>query len=115
MAAKQTRSKIVSFVLLVSAGLTLFLAESAYWVNHTVFNQQNFTRITTTALLEESSRDAIANAVVDKTLADRPLVKRAIGDRAESLISGLLASDASSRALSTVTTKTYGYATSSNR
>lgn len=115
MISRQTVSKVGSVLLLVGVAAALFLAESAYWVNHTVFNQQNFTRITTTSLLEESSRNAIAASVVDRTLADRPLVQRAIGERTEALVSGLLASDASSQALNTLTTKTYAYATSSSR
>lgn len=107
--------KISSVVLLVGAALTLFLAQSAYWVNHTVFNQQTFSGIATTALQEESSRNAVASAVVDKALADRPVVKRLIGDRLTAFTSGLLASDISNQAMKTIVNKTYAYTTASNR
>lgn len=108
-------SKFVSVTLLVVAGILLFLAQSAYWVNHTVFNQSSFSNITTTALLSESSREAIATSVVDKTLEHRPLVKEVAGERAASLISGLLGSDLSSQAISAVSSKTYAYVTSPDR
>lgn len=117
MAAKSehTLSKVGSIALVFFGALTLFLAQSSYWVNHTVFNQANFTRITTTALLSESSRDAIAASVVNKSLEDKPIVKRIVGERAESLISGLLGSDLSTQAVTAITTKTYAYTTSSDR
>lgn len=102
-------------VLLFFAALTLFFAQSSYWVNHTVFNQENFTRITTTALLSESSRDAVATSVVNASLNDKPIIKRIAGERAQSLISGLLGTDLSTQAVTALTNKTYAYTTSSNR
>lgn len=111
----KNKSRVISVILLVVAGVTLFLAQSAYWINHTVFNQANFTQITTEALLSESSREAIATSVVDKALADRPIVKRLIGERVISITSGLLGSDLSSQAVKTLTSKAYAYTTSSNR
>lgn len=115
MISKQTRSRYISIVILLFAILALFLAQSAYWVNHSVFNQAKFSSITTTALLSESSRDAISKSVVNTVLDDRPLVQRAIGDRAISLTSGLLGSDLSNQAVSTLSDKTYAYVTSSDR
>jgi hypothetical protein len=113
--SKRRLAKFGSAALLVAAALMLFLAQSAYWVNHTVFDQANFSRITTTALLEQSSRDAIATSVVNKSLADRPLIKRVVGEKAISLTSGLLGSDFSSQAITTLTNKTYAYTTAKNR
>lgn len=113
--SKRKLSKFGSVALLFFAAVTLFLAQSAYWVNHTVFDQNNFTRITTTALLSESSRDAIATTVVNKSLDNRPVIKRVVGERATSLISGLLGSDLSNQAVTALTSKTYAYTTSSNR
>jgi hypothetical protein len=115
MPATHRPNRYVSIALIILASVSLFLAQSAYWVNHTVFNQQNFTQITTTALLSESSRDAIASSVVNQSLENRPVIKRLVGERAESLISGLLGSDLSSQAVTAVTAKTYAYTTSSNR
>lgn len=113
--AKRKLSKFGSAALLFFAALTLFLAQSAYWVNHTVFDKANFSSITTTALLSESSRDAIATSVVNKSLEDRPIVKRVVGERATSLISGLLGSDLSTQAVTGLTNRTYAYTTSSDR
>lgn len=113
--SRRKLSKFGSVALLFFAAITLFLAQSAYWVNHTIFDKDNFSRITTTALLSESSRDAIATSVVNKALDDRPVIKRVVGERATSLISGLLGSDLSNQAVSALTNKTYAYATSSDR
>lgn len=115
VAPKKHPSKYGSIALLVAAAILLFLAQSAYWVNHTIFNQANFSNITTTALLSESSRDAIADSVVNKSLENRPVVKQVVGDRASALISGLLDSDLSNQAVKGLTNKTYSYVTSSDR
>lgn len=115
MASKEKSSKYISIVLLFLAGVLLFFAQSAYWVNHSVFNQENFSEITTSSLLSESSKDAIADHIVSKSLNDRPLIKKTVGERAESLISSLLGSDLSSQAVTTLSKKTYAYATASNR
>lgn len=108
-------SKFASWSILILAAILLFFAQSSYWVNHTVFNQASFSSITTTALQSESSRDAVATSIVDKTLEDRPLVKKIAGERATSLISGLLGSDLSGQAISAVSAKTYAYVTSPDR
>ncbi|HEX7633532.1 MAG TPA: hypothetical protein VF401_04375 [Candidatus Saccharimonadales bacterium] len=112
---RQQAAKFGPALLLIFAALTLFLAQSAYWVNHTVFDQENFSQITTTALLLESSRDAIANSVVDNAFQNRPLIKKTIGKRVESLVGGLLGSDLSAQAVDTLTNKTYAYVTTKNR
>lgn len=113
--SQSSMSKVGSALLLIGAAVTLFLAESAYWVNHTIFNQANFSNTVTTVLMTESNRNAIASAVVNKAFEDRPLLQRFLGDRATSLVSGLLGSDLSSRAVSALTNKTYAYITSDNR
>lgn len=115
MVSQRKLSKISSIVLLLFAAVMLFFAQSAYWVNHTVFNQASFSKIASSALLEESSRNAISVAVVDAALADRPLVQRTVGDRIVSFTNGLLGSDVSNQAIKTVTTKTYAYVTTPNR
>ncbi|MCA9343142.1 hypothetical protein KC950_03985 [Candidatus Saccharibacteria bacterium] len=112
---KSVLGKVVSITVLVFAVIFLFLAQSAYWINHTVFNQDSFTNITTTALQQESSRDAISQVIVNNALQDRPVLQRVVGERAQSLISGLLASDLSAQAINALTSKTYQYATSSDR
>lgn len=115
MASSSRLSKFGSVALLVAAAIMLFLAQSAYWVNHTVFDKANFTSITTNALLSQSSRDAIATTVVNKSLENRPVIKKVVGEKAISLTSGLLGSDFASQAVTTLTGKTYAYATAPDR
>ncbi len=115
MVAQQKLSKYGSIVLLLFAAVMLFLAQSAYWVNHTVFNQATFTQITSTALQKETSRGAIATAVVDRALADRPVLQRTVGPRIESFTSGLLGSDLGTQAVTAISSKTYAYVTAQNR
>lgn len=115
MEPKSTASKVGSAILIILAGVMLFFAQSAYWINNTIFDQQNFSQITTTALLSESSRNAIATTVVDKALQNRPVLQKTIGKRAVSFTSGLLGSDISRQAIEAVTDKTYAYITAPNR
>ncbi|MFZ1301149.1 MAG: hypothetical protein WAQ27_01025 [Candidatus Microsaccharimonas sp.] len=107
--------KTISVLLILVASVSLFLAQSAYWVNHTIFNQENFTATVTEAVLLPTSRDAIASSVVDTALADKPVIKRIIGDRAEKLISSLLDSDLSNQAITRVVNMTYKYITTPDR
>ncbi len=74
----------------VASAILLLVANSALWVNKVLFNTQEFTRLTSQALLSESSRTAIAGEVVDNALADRPVAKRVVGEPATKLIAGLL-------------------------
>lgn len=108
-------NKALSIIVLTFAMIFLFLAQSAYWINHTVFNQDSFTKITTTAIQAESSREAISKVIVNNALEDRPVLQRVVGERAQSLISGLLASDLSNQAVNALASRTYQYATSSGR
>lgn len=108
-------NRILSIILIVSASILLFFAQSARWINHQIFNQQNFTNSVLTGIQEESSRRAIAAAVVDKTLADRPLVRQYAGERLVAVTAGLLDSDLSSQALRYLTNDLYAYVTAPNR
>ncbi len=107
--------KYGSVALLVAAAIFLFFAQSAYWINHTIFNQENFSRTTTKSLLSEPSRNAIATSIVNKSLSDKPLAEQVVGERAVPLISGLLGSDLSNQIVSSLSSKTYAYITSPNR
>ncbi len=107
--------KTISVLLVLIASVSLFLAQSSYWINHTVFNQQNFSSLVTGALLEPTSRDAIASQVVDTALQNRPVLTKLIGDRAEKLVSSLLGSDFSTQAINRVVNATYKYLTTPDR
>lgn len=107
--------KIVSVILLILGSITLLLAQSAYWTNHNIFNQERFTQITIDSLTTESSRDAIAATIVDKSLADKPLIKQLAGERMEAFISGLLGSDISIGLMENISSRAYEYLTTENR
>lgn len=107
--------KTISILLLIVASVSLFLAQSSYWINHTVFNQQNFTSLVSEAVLTPESRDAIASQVVDSALQNRPVAKKVIGDRAEKLVSSLLGSDFANQAVNKVVGATYKYLTTPDR
>lgn len=78
------------WIVTVIAAFLLLIANSAFWVNQYIFNTDNFTRVTTTAITAESSREAIASGVVDRLLTNQPALKRVVNDQAVKLISGLL-------------------------
>ncbi len=110
---RSTIVKVASVLLILCAAAALFVAESAYWVNHTIFDQKNFSTIVTQQLTTSESRKAIATTVVNRALEDRPVAQRLFGERAIALVSGLLDSDASRQAITALSTKTYAYVTAS--
>lgn len=112
---KQRAGLFARAVALAVLGLTFFMAQSAFWINHALFNQENFTQTASEVLLSDTSRDAIAQTIVDNTLADRPLVKRVIGDQATSFVSSILGSNLSENAVSGLISRSYAYLTSPNR
>lgn len=112
---KSTLPRVGTFLLVCFASASLLLAQSSYWINHTVFNQQSFSAITTNAILSEQSRDAVAATIVDKVFEDAPIAKRVTGDRVTALVSGLLGTDLSNQAVSALSSRGYAYITSPNR
>jgi hypothetical protein len=108
-------NKIAQALLLFIGGLFFLLAQSAFWINNTVFDQKTFVGITNSVITSQSSRDAIASSIVDRAFADRPLAGRLLSDRATVFISSLLGTDLSLQAINGVNEKTYQYATSPNR
>lgn len=98
----------------VVAGFLLVIANSALWVNRTLFDVNTFSTIAEQSLLSESSRNALAGEVVDTVLADRPLVKNAVGDTATKLISGLLGSNQAEAGVKKVISRIHLAITSEN-
>lgn len=74
----------------IFATVLLIVANSALWVNRTIFNTENFTTISTTALLSESSRQALGDEIVGRALADQPAIRSAVSDPASNFVAGLL-------------------------
>lgn len=78
----------------IIAGILLIIANSALWTNRYLFGTENFTNTAVTSITSESSRKALATEITDRALADYPKASAIIGDRAASLLTGLLGSDA---------------------
>ena len=77
MVKKANRSKKFRFgfwpqaVLTASvAALFLTVANSAIWMNRAIFDTNRFTKTAVASFTSESSRNALANEVVDRALAD---------------------------------------------
>ena len=90
---KQTKKSAITRRVIagtIIACFLLVLANSAIWVNNTLFNSTVFSNLTKQAILSESSRNAIASELVDTALADKPVLQRTIGPTASKLISGFL-------------------------
>lgn len=106
---------VVSGFILGFAALFLLLAQSSFYIKNTLFDKQTFTTIALTTIQTSENRNAIASTVVDQALADRPVLMRVAGDRATTLLSGLLASDLATNALNRVIGSMYNYMLKSDR
>ncbi len=102
-----TKPSIVIGTLI--AGFLLFLANIAVWVNRQVFDTENFTATTKSALLSDSSVNALSNEIVDRTLADRPIIRRTVGDTSAKVIGGLIGSDQFARVFDNAISRAQSY------
>lgn len=100
--------------LSVLAAFLLVVANSAFWFNKYIFSQDQFTKIATSALQSESSRQALAAEISDRLFANRPLLSRAIEEPAAKLISGLLGSNLANKAYTRVVDRLHTTMTSPN-
>lgn len=98
----------------VIAGFLLVIANSALWVNRTLFNVDTFSTIAEQSLLSESSRNALSGEIVDIVLSDRPVVKNIVGDTATKLISGLLGSNQAEAGVKKIISRIHLVITSEN-
>ena len=106
-----SRSLIAATII---AGFLLVIANSALWVNRTLFNADTFSTIAQQSLLSESSRNAMASEIVNTALEDRPLVKNVVGDTATKLISGLLGTNQAEAGVKKVISRIHLAITSEN-
>lgn len=91
------------------------MAQSSYWVRYVFFDRAEFTAITSSAIQEQGSRDAIAATISDAALKDRPVLRDTIGERLTSLVSGMLASDLGDKVIASGISKTHAYLVSPGR
>jgi hypothetical protein len=103
-----------TIIMGIIAALLFIVANSAFWFNKYIFNTQNFTNLTTEAVLSDSSRQAMATVIVEKALQNRPRLESAIEQPATKLISGLLDSDLSHTVLTKTVTRLQTIMTSAN-
>lgn len=104
-----------TIILAVLAGLLLFIASSAVWVNRYIFDRQSFTQVAVTSLSSESSRNAIAAEVADRALGEAPLVQQALGGTVEKVVSGILGTDQFKTVLTKSVNAMHVYFTTENR
>lgn len=112
MSKRTKNSNIITIALATIAAILLVVANSALWVHRYVFDTENFTRITTTSLSSQSSRDAIAGSIINRALENRPVIRSVVEEPATRVISGLLATDQFSGALDAVTSRFHVLVTS---
>ena len=110
-APKTKRNFILATVL---AAVLLLLANSAIWVNRSIFDTNKFTSISTSALLSESSRNALAGEIVDQALKNNPTVAAVVTEPATNIIAGLLNSQQAKNAATKVIGKVQILVTSKN-
>ena len=84
------RRSRINILLLTIIGFSLVLFQSAYWFNRYIADAHNFSTITTTALLEESSRNAIGDEVADQVFKDKPVLKQVAQEPVSNIVSSML-------------------------
>lgn len=92
-------------VILIIVGILLTVAQTGWWISHTIYDTDTFAQITTSALTSESSREAIANEIVSQSFASKPVLQATLGKSATKLIASLLATDQASTAITKVSEK----------
>jgi len=85
-----SKKKKKNFFFVFFSVLFVFLSNSALWFNRYIFNTQNFTSTATNALLQESSRVALATEVTDRMFEGRPIIKNILDDKVIKVTSALL-------------------------
>lgn len=92
MKSKKTSKKYskLNILLLAIVGVSLVLFQTAYWFNKDIADANNFSRITTTALLQESSRNAIGDEVADQVFKDKPVLKQVAQEPVSNIVSSML-------------------------
>lgn len=80
------------YLVAVLAGFFLLIANSGYWVNRYIFNEQKFSQIAVSSILSTDSRQAIAEGVTTKLYENRPVAKRVLSEPTTSIVNGILGS-----------------------
>jgi hypothetical protein len=80
------------YIVTILAGLFLLVANSGYWVNRYIFNEQKFSQVAVSSILSSDSRQAIAEGVSTKLYENRPIARRVLSEPTTSIVNGILGS-----------------------
>lgn len=80
------------YIITILAGFFLLIANSGYWVNRYIFNEQKFSQVAVSSILSSDSRQAIAEGVSTKLYENRPVAKRVLSEPTTSIVNGILGS-----------------------
>jgi hypothetical protein len=80
-------------IFLILASLSLIVANSAFWFTRNIFDPNKFSDTATSAILSESSREAMASEITGKILQNRPIVLNVADEPVTKMISGFLGSN----------------------
>ncbi len=112
---KKDNFKLYAIITSLVAGFFLIIANSALWANRYIFDTENFTSTAVTSITSESSRKAMATEITDRALADYPKISAIVGDKAASVLTGLLGSDAVEKITTKAVSKLQVFLTSPQR
>ncbi len=104
----------LSIGLAILAALLLMVANSAIWFNKYIFDQDNFTQLTTSAIQQESSRQAIATELSSKLFANRPVLARVAEEPVTKIVTGALGSNIAQKVFTKAVDSLHAIATSAN-
>lgn len=102
-------------LLLTGVFVGLLLLQSAVWAGRAFFSTETFTNTVTTSLTSQSSRDALADAIVTRALEERPIAKRIIGQRLTNAVSSILGTNLAESSIHTLSQKMQMYLTSNDQ
>jgi hypothetical protein len=81
-----------STLLLVLGALLIALSAVGFWVQWTLMSEDGFVTLTGEVLAAPDTREAIALGLVDRLLADYPVLRALVGDPIVSVVEALLGS-----------------------
>jgi hypothetical protein len=83
----------------VVAGILLFLANLQVWIYQNIVDTDTFVTTVSEVTEFESVREALSTRIVDRLFEDRPVLRVAVGEPVEAVVTGLLGTDAFHRIL----------------
>jgi len=88
-------SPAVIYILSVIFALLILFANDSVWFQHNILDETKFKAVAVETLTMESSRKAIANEIIDRSLGQWPVLHDALQGPLESAISGFIDSQLS--------------------